>query len=151
MFSFTQSFNPFTFKVIIDMNGPITIFLIVLGLFCVGLFLLLCLLLREDPLAFVVKLVRWRTPFSKRVFSGTVSYVVLRMPSLSLSFFYLINFYWSLVALQCCVSFDCTEKWIIYPLPFGFPSHSGRHSILSRVLSAIQYVLISYLFYTQYQ
>ena len=30
------AFNPFTFKVIIDMYDPITIFLIVLGLFSVG-------------------------------------------------------------------------------------------------------------------
>ena len=30
------AFNPFTFKVIIDMYNPITIFLIVLGLFSVG-------------------------------------------------------------------------------------------------------------------
>ena len=49
--------NPFTFKVIINMYGPITIFLIVL--FWVGLFLLLSFLLREVPLAFVVKLVEW--------------------------------------------------------------------------------------------
>ena len=53
------AFNPFTFKVIIDMYDPITIFLIVLGLFSVGLFLLLCFLPREVPLAFVVKLVWW--------------------------------------------------------------------------------------------
>ena len=53
------AFNPFTFKVIIDMYDPITIFLIILGLFSVGLFLLLCFLPREVPLAFVVKLVWW--------------------------------------------------------------------------------------------
>ena len=53
------AFNPFIFKVIINMYDPITIFLIVLGLFSVGLFLLLCFLPREVPLAFVVKLVWW--------------------------------------------------------------------------------------------
>ena len=35
------AFKPFTFKVIMDIYGPITIFLIVLGLFFVGLFLVL--------------------------------------------------------------------------------------------------------------
>ena len=38
-----------------------------------------------------------------------------------------------------------------YPLFFGFPSHLGHHSALSRVPWAIQYVLISYLFYTWYK
>ena len=51
--------NPFTFEVIIDMYDPIPILLIVLGLFCVGLFLLLCFLPGEVILAFVVKLVWW--------------------------------------------------------------------------------------------
>ena len=50
-------FNPFTFKVIINMYDHIIIFLIFLGLFCVGLFLLLCFLPGEVILAFVVKLV----------------------------------------------------------------------------------------------
>ena len=49
--------NPFTFEVIIDIYDPIPILLIVLGLFCVGLFLLLCFLPGEVILAFVVKLV----------------------------------------------------------------------------------------------
>jgi len=51
--------NLFTFKVIIYMYDPIIIFLIVLGLFCVGLFLLLYFLPGEVPLAFVVNLVWW--------------------------------------------------------------------------------------------
>ena len=39
-----------------------------------------------------------------------------------------------------------------YPLFFGFPSHLGHHrALLSGVPCAIQQVLISYLFYTQYQ
>ena len=49
-----------TDKVIINAYDLITIFLIVLGLFCVGLFLLLCFLPREVPLAFLIKLVWWR-------------------------------------------------------------------------------------------
>ena len=56
---FLGAFNPFTFEVIIDMYDPIPILLIVLGLFCVGLFLLLCFLPGEVILAFVVKLVWW--------------------------------------------------------------------------------------------
>ena len=53
------TFSPFTFKVMIDMYDPITIFLIVLGFFCAVLFLLSCFLPREVPLAFVVKLIWW--------------------------------------------------------------------------------------------
>ena len=41
------------------MYDPITIFIIVLSLFFVGLFLLLCFLPREVPLACVIKLVWW--------------------------------------------------------------------------------------------
>ena len=41
------------------MYHPITIFLIVLGLFCLDFFLLLCFLPREVPLAFVVQVVWW--------------------------------------------------------------------------------------------
>ena len=50
------AFNPFTFKVIIDMYDPITNSLIVLGLFSVSLFFV-CFLLREVRLAFAIKLV----------------------------------------------------------------------------------------------
>ena len=51
------AFNPLTFKVIIYIYDPITILLIALGLYCVDLFLLLCFLSGEVPLAFVVNLV----------------------------------------------------------------------------------------------
>ena len=47
------AFNPLAFKVMIDMCDPVTVFLIVLGLFSVGLFLLLCFLPREVSLALV--------------------------------------------------------------------------------------------------
>ena len=64
MFSCSQSvcllvgvFNPLTFKVIIDIYDPITIFLIVWSLFF--LFLLLHFPPGEVPLAFIVKLVWW--------------------------------------------------------------------------------------------
>ena len=52
-------FKPITFKVMIDMYSPVTCFSVVLGLFSVDLFLLLCFLPGEVPLAFVVKLVGW--------------------------------------------------------------------------------------------
>ena len=45
------AFNPFIFKVVIHMYDPITIFLIVLGLFSVDLFLP-----SEVPLVCIVKL-----------------------------------------------------------------------------------------------
>ena len=65
MFSSTQcplvsAFNPFTLKVIMDMYDPLTTFSLVWGLFSVDLFLLLCFLPGEVPLACVVKLVWWR-------------------------------------------------------------------------------------------
>ena len=53
------AFKPFTFKVITNVYDPITIFLILGDLFSVGLFLLLCFMPREVPLAFVIKLVWW--------------------------------------------------------------------------------------------
>ena len=44
--------------------------------------------------------------------------------------YFKINFYWSIVALQCCVSFYSKKKnqlyIYIFPLPFGLLSHSGH-------------------------
>ena len=51
------AFNLFTFKAVIDMYGPITVFLIILDLHSLSLFLLLCFLPSRGPIAFVVKLV----------------------------------------------------------------------------------------------
>ena len=62
LYPFSQSlplvgaFNPFTFKVIIDKYDPIDIYFVVLGS---SLHTLLCILSREDPLAFVGELVWW--------------------------------------------------------------------------------------------
>ena len=58
------------------------------------------------------------------------------------------------VSLHCYVSFCCSAKCIIYvihisPPFFGFLSHLGRHRALSRGSCAVQWVLISCLFYTQ--
>ena len=43
--------------------------------------------------------------------------------SIFLSFFFLKNFYWSIVDLQCCVSFRYTAKWISY-------TYTYIHSVL---------------------
>ena len=49
----------FTVKVIINTYDSVSNFFIVLGLFCVGLFLLLCFQPREVTLVFVLKLFFW--------------------------------------------------------------------------------------------
>ena len=51
------AFNPFTFKVMIDIY-ELLLFL-VWGLFSVALFFILCFLPRDVSLTFVVKLVWW--------------------------------------------------------------------------------------------
>ena len=69
------------------------------------------------------------------------------------STYFKIKFYWSRVALQSYFSFCCTAKWISYmytyiPSFLDFFSYLSHHRALDRVPWAIQYVLISYLFYT---
>ena len=76
------------------------------------------------------------------------------LTSQSLLFF----FNWSKTALQCCVSFCCTMKWISYMyayIPFlldlpptpPHPTHLGRHRARSWAPCAVQQVPTSYLFY----
>ena len=80
---------------------------------------------------------------------------------LTVGFFFLIfkiYFYWRKIALQDCVSFCCTMKWIscmytyvpsLLALPPSLsPPHLGHHRAPSWAPCAIQQVPTSHLFYT---
>ena len=59
------------------------------------------------------------------------------------------NLYWSIVALQCYISFYFTDKWISHRYTcilssFGFPSHVGHDRTLSSSLCCTK----GFLFYT---
>ena len=45
---------------------------------------------------------------------------------------YFLNFYWSIVDLQCCVSFRCTAKWISYTYTY---SHSFLDSFPIQIIT----------------
>ena len=70
----------------------------------------------------------------------------------SFIYLFLLNFNWSIVALQCCVVSTVQQNESVIHIHIspilGFPSHLCHHSALSRVPCTIQYALISYLFYT---
>ena len=71
-----------------------------------------------------------------------------------------LKVFWSIVDLQCCVSFRCTAKRIsyvyviyiyVYTLLFRFFTYIGYYTVLSGFPCAIQQVLVIYLFYIQQQ
>ena len=78
-----------------------------------------------------------------------------RVYSFFVSFFLLNYFYWSIVALHCCVSFHCTTIWIrrtytcimspLDRLPIWIKL--SWHSELNWVPCATECFLIGYLFY----
>ena len=68
-----------------------------------------------------------------------------------IKFFFLLEYSCFIMFCQFLVYSKVDQLCVyIYPFFFGFPSHLGHHRALSRVPSAIQQVLISYLFYTQW-
>ena len=56
-------------------------------------------------------------------------------------FLFPINFYWSMVDLQCCVNFCCTELWFIY-------IYTHTHSFLIFSIMAYHKIEYSSLCYT---
>ena len=64
--------------------------------------------------------------------------------------FFFLNFYWSIVALQCCEWFLLSRKvnqlYVYkYPLFFAFRSHLGQHAVLSKAPCAVrQFSLAAY-------
>ena len=61
---------------------------------------------------------------------------------------YFFSFCWSLVDLQCCVSFRCIAKWVSYTYIYSFfffkiLIHISHYRAFSRVPCAIQKVLIA--------
>ena len=76
--------------------------------------------------------------------------------SLLLFIFFIKNFLLEYICFTILCQFILYSKVnqlyvYICPLFFGFPSHLGHQRALSRVPCVVQQVLISYLFYTQYQ
>ena len=67
-------------------------------------------------------------------------------------FFILLNYICLTALCQFLLYGKVNLQYVyIHALFFGFTYYSGHHSVLRRGPCALQHVLISYLFYTQYQ
>ena len=67
---------------------------------------------------------------------------------------FFFNFYWSIVDLQCCVSFRCTAKWIIYTYAYihsfldSFPIEAITEYWVEFPVLYSRYLLVIYFIYS---